>query len=114
VGAVHYRLRHDRGCCGLEPETAPPDTVVRFSRPFREESFTLGGRPLVGISRPDNPAAFPYDITRGDDDTMMHSLDDGIWQVPNNGGTPKRIVEATDGEDELPSLENTIKCFLNK
>ena len=52
-----------------------------------------GGTPV-----PITPAAFPNDITWGDDDTIMYSLPDGIWQVPSSGGIPARIVEAAEGE----------------
>ena len=57
-----------------------------------------GGTPLGVI-----PTAFPYDITWGDDDTLMYSLPDGIWQVPSNGGTATRIVEAAEGENVFGS-----------
>ena len=154
----------------LKPEPPEePGPVVRFSHPLGEESFTRGGRPLVGISRdgtqlayvagdqiflknlnetdarpivgpdedastpvfspegawlafysnqdgelkripvaggrpvPITPAAFPNDITWGDDDTIMYSLPDGIWQVPSNGGIPVRIVEAAEGENVVGS-----------
>ena len=150
----------------LKPEPPEePGAVVRFSHPLGEESFTRGGRPVVGVSRdgkqlayvadnqiflknlnetdarplvgtdedasspvfsPDGselafysnqdqelkqislaggtpvmviPTAFPYDITWGDDDAIMYSLPDGIWQVPSNGGTATRIVEAAEGEN---------------
>ena len=152
----------------LKPQ--PPSAVVRLSHPLGEESFTRGGRPLVGISRdgtqfayvadnqiflknlnetdarpivgtdedastpvfspegtelafysnqdralkrisvaggtpvPIAPAAFPFEITWGDDDTITYSLLDGIWQIPSNGGTPpKRIVEAAEGENVFGS-----------
>ncbi len=49
------------------------------------------------------PAAFPFDITWGDDDTLMYSLPNGIWQVPSNGGTATRIVEAAEGENVFGS-----------
>ena len=52
-----------------------------------------GGAPVRVIS-----TDFPNDITWGDDDTIMYSLPDGIWQVPSNGGIPARIVEAAEGE----------------
>ena len=48
-------------------------------------------------------AEFPFDITWGDDDTITYSLLDGIWQVPSNGGTATRIVEAAEGENVFGS-----------
>ena len=57
-----------------------------------------GGTPTRVIS-----AEFPFDITWGDDDTITYSLLDGIWQVPSNGGTATRIVEAAEGENVFGS-----------
>ena len=57
-----------------------------------------GGTPVTVIS-----TDFPNDITWGDDDTIMYSLPDGIWQVPSNGGTATRIVEAAEGETVVGS-----------
>ena len=57
-----------------------------------------GGTPF-----PIAPARTPRDITWGDDDTITYSLAGGIWQVPSNGGTPERIVEAAEGEDVFGS-----------
>ena len=154
----------------LKPEPPEePGAVVRFSHPLGEESFTRGGRPVVGVSRDGKQLAyvadnqiflknlnetearpivgtdedastpvfsldgrqfgfysvqdqelkrisvaggtpvtvistdFPNDITWGDDDTIMYSLPDGIWQVPSNGGTATRIVEAAEGETVVGS-----------
>ena len=53
-----------------------------------------GGTPF-----PITPAEIPRDITWGDDDTIMYSRPEAIWQVPSNGGTPERIVEAAEGEN---------------
>ncbi len=50
------------------------------------------------------PTEHPFDITWGDDDTIMYSLPDGIWQVPSNGGTAAtRIVGAAEGENVFGS-----------
>ena len=57
-----------------------------------------GGTPVMVIS-----TVFPYDITWGDDDTIMYSLNDGIWQISSNGGTPARIVELAGGESVFGS-----------
>ncbi len=57
-----------------------------------------GGTPVRVIS-----TGFPYDMTWGDDDTIIYSMDDGIWQVPSNGGTATRIVEAAEGESVFGS-----------
>ena len=147
----------------------PPGAVVRLSHPLGEETFTRGGRPLVGISRDGTQVAYvadnqiyvknldetdarpvvgtdedastpvfspdglelafhssqdqelkrilvsggtpipitdsgsPYDMTWGDDDTIIYSLNDGIWQVDSNGGTATRIVEAREGENVFGS-----------
>ena len=147
----------------------PPGAVVRLSHPLGEESFSRGGRPVVGISRDGTQFAyvadsqiflknlnetearpivgtdedastpvfspeggwlafysnqdgevkripvaggtplevisteFPWNMTWGDDDTIMYSLNDGIWQVPSDGGTATRIVEAAEGENVFGS-----------
>ena len=57
-----------------------------------------GGTPVRVIS-----TGFPYDMTWGDDDTIIYSMDDGIWQVPGNGGTATRMVEAAEGESVFGS-----------
>jgi serine/threonine-protein kinase len=52
-----------------------------------------GGQPVTVAA-----AGNPYGASWESDGTILHAQDDGIWRVPENGGTPIRIVEAASGE----------------
>ena len=78
------------------PVFSPEGTELAFSsnQDLELKRISVAGGTPVGVISTD----FPNDITWGNDDTIMYSLPDGIWQVPSNGGTPERIVEAAEGE----------------
>ena len=83
------------------PVFSPEGTELAFYSVQDQELKRIpvaGGTPTRVIS-----AEFPFDITWGDDDTITYSLLDGIWQVPSNGGTATRIVEAAEGENVFGS-----------
>ena len=78
------------------PVFSPEGTELAFysNQDLELKRISVAGGTPVGVISTD----FPNDITWGNDDTIMYSLPDGIWQVPSNGGTPERIVEAAEGE----------------
>jgi serine/threonine-protein kinase len=53
-----------------------------------------GGAPVTITAVPD----FPYGITWQSDNTLLYGQEDGIWRVPDAGGTPEHLVEIDEGE----------------
>ena len=54
-----------------------------------------GGAPVVLV---DPTADRPFGLSWEPDGTLLYGQPDGIWRVPDNGGTPVRIVETKDDE----------------
>ena len=53
-----------------------------------------GGAPVTITAAPDNP----YGVTWESDGTILYGQEDGIWHVPDTGGTPEFLIPAEEGE----------------
>ena len=53
-----------------------------------------GGAPVTITAAPDNP----FGVTWESDGTILYGQEDGIWHVPDTGGTPELLIPAEEGE----------------
>ena len=54
-----------------------------------------GGAPVVLVDPVGNR---PFGLSWESDGTILYGQQDGIWRVPDNGGTPARIIETDDNQ----------------
>ena len=65
----------------------------RFATELKRIAIS-GGAPVTITAAPDNPNG----VTWESDGTILYGQEDGIWHVPDTGGTPELLIPAEEGE----------------
>ena len=97
IGELDARLIPGTASSLTSPVFSPDgQTVGYWDRATRElkRIAISGGAPVTITAAPDNP----YGVTWESDGTILYGQEDGIWHVPDTGGTPELLIPAEEGE----------------
>ena len=97
IGELDARLIPGTASSLTSPVFSPDgQTVGYWDRTTRElkRIAISGGAPVTITAAPDNP----YGVRWESDGTILYGQEDGIWHVPDTGGTPEFLITAEEGE----------------
>ena len=97
IGELDARLIPGTASSLTSPVFSPDgQTIGYWDRAATElKRIAISGGALVTITAaPDNP----YGVTWESDGTILYGQADGIWHVPDTGGTPELLIPAEEGE----------------
>jgi serine/threonine-protein kinase len=79
------------------PTFSPDGLSLAFSQDEQIRRISLAGGASVPVVR----AIGPMGISWEPDGSILYATRDGIWQVPDTGGEPKRLIESNDTEQYM-------------
>ena len=97
IGELNARLLIPGSSSISSPVFSPDGQTVGYWDGSARELRRLaigGGAPVAITAAPDNPDG----VTWESDGTILYGQEDGIWRVPDAGGTPELLIPTEEGE----------------